>query len=558
MATLGPLEDGVRLGDRPLVVADELGQDEPLRRVVRREEHPDQRHEDEEHGEAQHAERVEDRDRREQRRPHEVGDDHHAPRAPARDDRARGDAEDGDGSELDREHDAHARRGARRLEDEPGQREERHLRAERGHDDARDERADAPRAEDAHAATREACTRRSLAPSDGEARDGDEAHREGLRRGERHQHGLRPEGVEDRPDAEDAERLREPEEHHVHGHHARPERRRHAQRHERVDRRVDEAVREAGEAERRSGEPRIGVKRQDPQRERLPEDARADEGQPADALEQDAVRDRVARDRADAEGREEQARDARVGVEAGDDQHGHADEERRPGRVAEEEQRRPEPQQRLAREEPDAAARADVLVRPRARLGSRDEREDQRGRDEVGAAVHDERPRRRDERDEDAAGDRAEEHGDARCALEQRVGAGDDRLVLAEQLRDDHLLRGEVRGTERPEQEREHDDRSEGVVAEPVQHRDGEHQRCADQVGEEHRPPRAEPPQHGAARDPEQRQPDQLRADDHAHPRRRARRDEHEPRQREPRHLRPGRGDDLGRQQADDRPATEE
>ena len=41
-----------------------------------------------------------------------------------------------------------------------------------------------------------------------------------------------------------------------------------------------------------------------------------------------------------------------------------------------EEQRRPEPQQRLAREEADAAARADVLVRRRARLGSRDERED--------------------------------------------------------------------------------------------------------------------------------------------------------------------------------------
>ena len=33
--------------------------------------------------------------------------------------------------------------------------------------------------------------------------------------------------------------------------------------------------------------------------------------------------------------------------------------------------------------------------------GSRDERDEQRGRDEVRAAVHDERPRRRDERDED-------------------------------------------------------------------------------------------------------------------------------------------------------------
>ena len=39
----------------------------------------------------------------------------------------------------------------------------------------------------------------------------------------------------------------------------------------------------------------VGMKRQEPQRERLPEDARADEGQPADALEQEAVRDRRCR-----------------------------------------------------------------------------------------------------------------------------------------------------------------------------------------------------------------------------------------------------------------------
>ena len=51
---------------------------------------------------------------------------------------------------------------------------------------------------------------------------------------------------------------------------------------------------------------------------------------------------------------------------------------------------------------------------------------------------------------------------------------------------------------------------------------------------------------------------DQLRADDRAHPRRGAGRDEHEPRQREPRHLRPGRRDDLGREQRDDRSPAEQ
>ena len=222
-ATLGALEDGVRLGDRPLVVADELGQDEPLRREVRREEQPISATRTSSSGklstpsacrigiDASNGVRTKSETTITRRAPQrEMTVPQGMPRMR-------------DGSELDREHDAHARRGARRLEDEPGQREERHLRAERGHDDARDERADAPCAEDAHAATREACTRRSLAPSDDEARDGDEAHRHGLRRGERHQHGLRPEGVEDRPDAEDAERLREAEEHHVHGHHARPE-----------------------------------------------------------------------------------------------------------------------------------------------------------------------------------------------------------------------------------------------------------------------------------------------------------------------------------------------
>ena len=71
--------------------------------------------------------------------------------------------------------------------------------------------------------------------------------------------------------------------------------------------------------------------------------------------EQHAIREDVAEHGADAERGEQPAGDARVGVEARDDQHRDADEERRPRGVAEQEQRHPEPQQRLADEEAEAA-----------------------------------------------------------------------------------------------------------------------------------------------------------------------------------------------------------
>ena len=96
--------------------------------------------------------------------------------------------------------------------------------------------------------------------------------------------------------------------------------------------------------------------------------------------------------------------------------------------------------------------------------------------------VDDERPRRRDGRDQDPAEHGAEQHRDPRRALEERVRPADERLVLAEQLRHDHLLGREVRPGERAEQEREHEDRREGVDPRPVQQRDREHQRRADRV----------------------------------------------------------------------------
>ena len=60
--------------------------------------------------------------------------------------------------------------------------------------------------------------------------------------------------------------------------------------------------------------------------------------------------------------------------------------------------------------------------------------------------------------------DRAEQHRDPRRALEEGARLPDQRLVLADQLRDDHLLRREVRPRDRAEQEREDDERREASL----------------------------------------------------------------------------------------------
>src|SRR5207249_4406461 len=60
------------------------------------------------------------------------------------------------------------------------------------------------------------------------------------------------------------------------------------------------------------------------------------------------------------------------------------------------------------------------------------------------------------------------------------------------------------------------------------------------------------------ARDPEQRVAAGLGRDHERHLLRRTGRDEHEPRQGEPRHLRAGGGEDLGGEQRRERPATQD
>ena len=124
------LDDAVRLGDRLLVLADELRQDHPLSREVRRHEAAEGEHEREQQREAQQVGAVQERNRGQQRRARGVADEHRRPAAQALDERAARDAEDRHRQDLDGEDDAHLGRRPRRDEHEPGQRQVGHARAE--------------------------------------------------------------------------------------------------------------------------------------------------------------------------------------------------------------------------------------------------------------------------------------------------------------------------------------------------------------------------------------------------------------------------------------------
>src|SRR2546427_5395567 len=90
------------------------------------------------------------------------------------------------------------------------------------------------------------------------------------------------------------------------------------------------------------------------------------------------ARNHIAEQGPDAECRHEQAGDARVGAEPRDDQHGHADEERRPAGVPDREHRCPDPQQRLTGEKADPSPDAAVFTVGRERLRPRHQPGDQR------------------------------------------------------------------------------------------------------------------------------------------------------------------------------------
>ena len=93
---------------------------------------------------------MQQRDRREQRRARDVADQHRAPRADARGDRAAPEAEHADRHDLGDDHPRHLLRRAGGAQHEPRQREPRHLRAERRDHLGAEQRRDATVAQQAH------------------------------------------------------------------------------------------------------------------------------------------------------------------------------------------------------------------------------------------------------------------------------------------------------------------------------------------------------------------------------------------------------------------------
>jgi len=90
-----------------------------------------------------------------------------------------------------------------------------------------------------------------------------------------------------------------------------------------------------------------------------------------------------------------------------------------------------------------------------------------------------------------------------------------------------------------------------------VEDRDDRHQRRPCAVAQQHRAAGAEPAEQLSARQAEQREPDHLGGDHEGRLRRRAGRQQDEPGQGDPRHLRTGGRDHLGREQRADRAVAE-
>jgi hypothetical protein len=239
-------------------------------------------------------------------------------------------------------------------------------------------------------------------------------------------------------------------------------------------------------------------------------------------------------------------------------EHGDGDEERRPGRVSEREGRPPHPQQPVTRNEAKPCADAAVLFLLRRRRPLRHEDRDEEERDEICRRVDHEHRGRTRQPDQQARERGPDEDRHAVCALKERVCLGDPLLVLADQLRDDHLLGGEVGGGQRAEGEGHGEQERERDARGPVQHRDDEHQRGPGGVAKHHRPTSAKRAEHTSTGEPEQREADDLGRDHERRVRRRTARHKHEPRQREPGHLGARGRDDLGDEQRQHRTVAQE
>jgi hypothetical protein len=132
--------------------------------------------------------------------------------------------------------------------------------------------------------------------------------------------------------------------------------------------------------------------------------------------------------------------------------------------------------------------------------------------------------------DQQAAENRAAELRQLVRSLDEGGSLRDQLLVLADDLRENQSRRRVVRREETADEKGDGEQRGERQVARPVEDRDQGQQRCAGRVGDVHRPFRAEPRDHGAARDPEEADGDQLRGEHPAHAGGGARRRQDEPR----------------------------
>jgi hypothetical protein len=244
-------------------------------------------------------------------------------------------------------------------------------------------------------------------------------------------------------------------------------------------------------------------------------------------------------------GAPDRAQDRGVLAEPLEHQDRHHPEEREPDRIGDDDGHGPGSEQRVPGDEARAGRQPARLVVVGDRATHVDEREDDRESDDEGRGIDQQHTRRTEEADQGAAERRAEDHRQPVRALQESVRLGQRALVLADELRHQTLFRSNRRcreGTDRRDED-EQDGKRERVCE--VQDRNQRDQWSTHAVRDQHGAARPESRDDVAAQeadDPERRS---LDSEHERHPRGRARRGQHEPRDRDPGHLRPGDRDDV-------------
>ena len=294
------------------------------------------------------------------------------------------------------------------------------------------------------------------------------------------------------------------------------------QRDQCVDRRVDERREEPGE--------RHPAERDDPRRgiARIHSDAissvnAAAPSVSASTLRTTAIDTNAPTSAAAADRAEEPAQDPRVRVVARHDQHRQRGEEEHPADVDHRERRRPEPQELVARDEPNA------VEHPGGRpvgydLRQPHERRDEQERREVGRRVDVQDVRGADQADQDARQRRPEE--DRERGSPPGTAPPPVRPPPAPRRRAPARPRAAPRSTargRRPTRRRGRAARRRGARPRACSSGDRGEQRHAREVAREHRPPRADAAGDRAAPEAEQRDGEDLGDDHPRHPLRRVR-----------------------------------